>query len=156
MEILELLKKIKNIAPDSDYQLRSKALILSSPQKPKEKALIILVRALESGLAISLGAILLLIFLGGFSVIKLFSPYQMAGLNLNNMKVQAQDISNQIHLAELSYSFLGNGSSSNATIKSKEVPKATSSLQLGTSSQSSIYNFYSSLEVESALEKLSK
>ena len=84
--LIQKLKELKNIVPDAGFFMRSHNLIVRTPQIKAIKAH--LWEVLRSGLALSLGSILLIIGLGGFSYLKLnkLSPFIIGGLNTANRR----------------------------------------------------------------------
>ncbi|MCL5733408.1 MAG: hypothetical protein M1334_01945 [Patescibacteria group bacterium] len=152
MDSLESLKKLKKIEPDLRFSRESKALILSSPIRPSYGPLNLIIRSMESSLAIALGGVLLLILLGGVSLFKFLIPDQTANLNFNNIQAEAQEINTQIKLANLNYSLSPSpAKNSNSKIAAPEAStSAERVLNLSNSGASS------SLNMESALEELSK
>lgn len=104
MEIFELLKDLKNIEADPDYLIRSRAELLTRPPKVRNGAWNIFVSALQSGSAIALTGLFLLLLLGGFSITKLTSFFGAFGsLQRGALTVEAQAVDIQIQLADLNY-----------------------------------------------------
>lgn len=112
METTDLLKKLKSIQPDKDYSRKSRMVVLSHKEKtlpilylsPKE----ITMSVLRSGWAIALTAALMLLALGSFSVLKMFSPATTAVVDLTGLRAEAQAIDTQIELTNIVYVSPGN------------------------------------------------
>lgn len=155
MNSLESLKKLKTIEPDSKFSRESKALILSSPSKYSYRPLTLIIRGMESSLAIALGGVLLLILLGGVSLLKFLTPSQTASLNFNNIQAEAQEINAQIKLANLNYYLSSLDASSSEKKKQLSAPVVASSSVAG-DLNAVASSASSSLNMESALEELSK
>lgn len=155
MDSLESLKQLKKIEPDFKFSQESKLLILSSPSRPFYGPLTVILRGMESSLAIALGSILLIILLGGISIFKFLSPNQTASLNFNNIRAEAQEVNAQIKLATLNYTLTSLSASS-----SKKAAQG-SSLPLNSELKAKepgidVSGASTSLNMESALETLSQ
>ncbi|MDO8664060.1 MAG: hypothetical protein Q7K44_00690 [Candidatus Liptonbacteria bacterium] len=115
MELIELLKKLKNIKPDSDYSRKSRLVILSHGSTQltinKESRLPVFsfsfkqvaTGVLRSGWAMALTAIFLFLTIGSFSVLKILSPATTAVVDLTGLKAEAQAIDAQIELTNVVY-----------------------------------------------------
>lgn len=110
---------------------------------------------MESSLAIALGGVLLLILLGGVSLLKFLTPSQTASLNFNNIQAEAQEINAQIKLANLNYYLSSLDASSSEKKKQLSAPVVASSSVAG-DLNAVASSASSSLNMESALEELSK
>ncbi len=155
MDNLGLLKQLKKIEPDSKFSRESKLLILSSPSRPYFGPLTVILRGMESSLAIALGGILLIILLGGISIFNFLSPAQTASLNFNNIKAEAQDVNAQIKLANLNYTL------TSLSVSSPKKASGGSNLPLNSELKAGelgadISATSTSLNIESALEALSR
>ncbi|MBI4085382.1 MAG: hypothetical protein HY432_02685 [Candidatus Liptonbacteria bacterium] len=126
MEPIELLKKFKNLEPDPDYTKRSRNLILSNgrwagfPVSMKE----ITMGIFKSGWSIALTAAMLLLAVGSFSALKIFSPVRNSVVDITGLKAEAEAIDAQIELGNVVYtSALGIENKTSTT--SIASPKAT-------------------------------
>ncbi len=155
MDSFESLKQLKKIEPDSKFSQESKLLILSSPSRSFYGPLTVILRGMESSLAIALGSILLIILLGGISIFKFLSPNQTASLNFNNIKAEAQEVNAQIKLANLNYTLTSlSASSSKKASEGSSLPFSPELKAGGLGVDASAASI--SLNIESALENLSQ
>lgn len=102
--IEQKLKELKNISPDPGYTRRSRSLIVEAPitQKPLSPWRFV-VASFQSGSAIVLTAVLLLIIIGGFSAWKLISPFRLDSLDPASLRAEAEAVDIQIELTNLAY-----------------------------------------------------
>lgn len=100
MNSLDILKKLKEIAPERYYMERSRTQILTTERPRKLSAWKVLVESLEAGSAMVLAGALLVLIFGGFSGIK---PLNIASLNPTNLRAEADAIDMQIQLTNISY-----------------------------------------------------
>ena len=115
MELIELLKKLKNIKPDSDYSRKSRLVILSHREnhmpvfsfsfygEQRRTIKQVATGVLHSGWAMALTAIFLFLTIGSFSVLKILSPATTAVVDLTGLKAEAQAIDAQIELTNVVY-----------------------------------------------------
>ncbi len=122
MNSLEILKKLKEIAPERYYTERSRAQILSTEQPRRLSPWKIFAESLEAGSAMVLAGALLILILGGFSGINVLN---IASLNPTSLKAEADAIDMQIELTDLSYQ-----SFARAAASGKEVVSAMSAFSL--------------------------
>lgn len=103
-KIIDKLKELKNISPETGFVRQSLEIILSVSQS-KRSILGHLLESFRYSLALSLGAILLVIGLGGFSYLHLndLSPVLVGSLNSKNLLSEAQKTDFSIKLAEAKY-----------------------------------------------------
>ncbi len=114
MELNEILKKLKNVAPDSDYSRKSKAIILSQRQRQSFSFSIkdIAAGVFRSGWSMALAAVLLLLAIGSFSALKtIISPATTAVVDVAGLRAEAEVIDAQIQLTNINYSSLENKTS---------------------------------------------
>ncbi|TSC60592.1 MAG: hypothetical protein LiPW15_470 [Parcubacteria group bacterium LiPW_15] len=100
MNSLEILKKLKEIAPERYYAERSRAQILATEQPRRLSPWKIFAESMEAGSAMVLAGALLILILGGFSGINVLN---IASLNPTSLKAEADAIDMQIQLTDLSY-----------------------------------------------------
>lgn len=168
MEILDLLKNLKKIEPDKEYQKRSLEIILSDSHLPvaavlEQSRMAVLWETLKLGSAIVLASLLLLLISGGFSGGN-SSQFNVASLNSGDLQAEAQAVDIQIRLTNIVYSetFSNRGSTAQSIGENKtstvqaapsEVEKqAVEKVQeLGLTVSSS-----SKVSVDEALDKLSQ
>lgn len=159
MDLLETLKKFKKLEPEAGYTLRSRKIILSHGKARswflfKET----LVSILQSGSAIALTAVLLVLVLGGFSVWKFFSATNPVGIDVAGLRAEAEAIGIQIQLTNIAYQESGllNETSTiplsnllpRQTTKSPRAAKQTENLPVSSTSTSVL--------IDEALDKLSQ
>ncbi|GEM_PF-6669398 len=107
MEITELLKKIKSVEANNDYSRKSRGVILSHIKEEIFDSKItvggIIAGVFRSGWTIALTAVFLFLAIGGFSVMKIFSPATTAVVDITGLKAEAQAIDAQIELTNIAY-----------------------------------------------------
>lgn len=105
MDLLESLKKLKNIGPDSNYTRNSKDFILRT--EPGLPLLLgarrLFFKGLESGAALALAGISVILILGGSYLTKISPFFGARSLDLASLKAEAQNIDIQINLTNLNY-----------------------------------------------------
>lgn len=111
MELIDILKKLRAIKADSGYIKESRSFILSSG-KHNEPNLAFFAKELaigvfRSGWSIALTAVLLLLTMGSFSIIKVLHPVTTAVVDVAGMKAEAQAIDAQIELTGVEYAAIG-------------------------------------------------
>ena len=158
MELHDILKQLKTIEPDAEYARRSKERILAVAKGDFTAPRIIdwrmVVRTLQSGTAIALAGILLLIAVGGFSVWTFLKPFGLAGLDPAGLRAEAQAIDIQLQIAGLEYEDLEivqDESSGGVPRVMMIVPSASSDAPAESSTSSE-----DAVGVDDALEILSK
>ena len=106
MNLLELLKKLKEIEPDKHYTQESRSVILSTPLKEKSPSYFdwptILSPAYFKKMATFSIGLTVLVIIGG-AVINFLSPVKFSSLDPATLKAEAEAIDIQIHLANLTY-----------------------------------------------------
>lgn len=108
MDLYDSLKNIKNISPDSEYSAKSRGIILQTTPLPYKRDPLRVFRwvgeSLQFGSAIALTGLLLMLVVGGFSILSRFLTLNdLAALNINEIQAEAQNVDMQIELASLSY-----------------------------------------------------
>jgi hypothetical protein len=103
MDVVEILKKLKDIKPRKEFTETSRVLILNTAPKPKLNFWNILIKNIELGASLALAGLLIFLVIGGFSAWKMFSPIQISNIDPSALKAEAQAIDMQIQLANLSY-----------------------------------------------------
>src|SRR3990167_4340914 len=93
METTELLKKLKNIKPDTDYSRKSRMVILSNDLKESRLPVLsfsfrqIATGVLRSGWSMALTAVFLLLAIGSFSILKILTPATTAVVDLTGVNI---------------------------------------------------------------------
>ncbi|MDP3948810.1 MAG: hypothetical protein Q8Q17_02575 [bacterium] len=149
METIELLKKLKNIKPDTDYSRKSRLVILSNDLKESRLPVLsfsfygeqrrtirqIAAGVLHSGWSMALTAVFLLLAIGSFSILKILTPATTAVVDLTGLRAEAQAIDARIELTNIVYSESINieNKTSTSSIISREVksPGAVTTKQAG-------------------------
>lgn len=103
MDVIKILKNLKNIEPGKEFTETSRSLILNVTPKPKSGFLNILVKNLELGVSLALAGLLIFLIVGGFSAWRIFSPMQISNIDPVALRAEAQAIDIQIQLANLNY-----------------------------------------------------
>ncbi|MEK7212663.1 MAG: hypothetical protein AAB686_03220 [Patescibacteria group bacterium] len=105
MNLIQLIRKLKSIEPDPAYTRRSRSLIVETPMtvRPIMNLWQVVVRGLQFGSAIALTGVLLILVLGGFSVWKALSPFQLTSLDPASLKAEAEAVDAQIQITEIVY-----------------------------------------------------
>lgn len=167
MELIELLKKLKNIKPDSDYSRKSRMVVLSC----KENRLPIFSFSLKeiasgvlhSGWAMALTAIFLFLTIGSFSVLKILSPATTAVVDLTGLKAEAQAIDAQIELTNVVYNasvgIENKTSTSSIILRETKSPKAATKQagdEVRSNAADSTENVPAQQTIDSALDILSR
>jgi hypothetical protein len=102
MHIEDLLKQLKTIEPDAHYALSSRSEILSHARTRRTGWRAVLVGVIQSGSAIALTGIMILLLGGAFSL-RGFLARQGGFLDRQSLQAEAQAIDIQIQLANVSY-----------------------------------------------------
>lgn len=153
MNIENLLKQLKTLEPDQKYVLRSRAEILSRPQEVAMGWRAVLVGVLQSGSAIALTGVMILVLGGAFSVRGYLSR---AGglLDRQGLQAEAQAIDIQIELANVSYAnFRSAGNSVLKPVSPASAPAAVAAKSDATSTPPAATST-PDMSVDDALEML--
>lgn len=104
LKLIEKLKDLRGIDPDADFFRRSYELIIISPQI-KNGVKHHLWESFRMSIALSLGSLLAIIALGGFSYLKLdkLSPFIIGGLNTKSLISEAERAGQAFELTEAKY-----------------------------------------------------
>ena len=97
---------MKKIEPDGSYTRTSKARILGGPSwfaLPRRHPARIILQALQSGSAIALTGITLILVLGGLSLWRILDLVGLSGLDPAGLRAEAQAVDSQIELSNLNY-----------------------------------------------------
>lgn len=107
----EILKQLRKITPDSGYSARAKEHILMSAPLPAQSGRLRSFAAFfsEHKLRVAMIAMVLVLFVGGFSVIQLLNPFKASPLDPSRLKVEAQAIDIQLQIANVGYEAPANG-----------------------------------------------
>src|SRR3990167_5273779 len=143
METTELLKKLKNIKPDTDYSRKSRMVILSNDLKESRLPVLsfsfygeqrrtirqIATGVLHSGWSMALTAVFLLLAIGSFSILKILTPATTAVVDITGLRAEAQAIDARIELTNIVYNpsadIENKTSTSSITTPNAEPQKAT-------------------------------
>ena len=103
-KLINKLRELKNIAPRAEFVKQSLEIILSISQSKKPLVKHIM-ESFRYSLALSLGTILLVVALGGFSYLHLnsLSPVLVGSLNTKSLLSEAEKTDFSIKLAEAQY-----------------------------------------------------
>lgn len=148
MNSLEILKKLKEIAPERYYAERSRTQILATEQPRRLSPWRIFAESLEAGSAMVLAGALLVLILGGFSGINVLN---IASLNPTSLKAEADAIDMQIQLTDLSYQ-----SFARAVASKKEPIAAMSAFSLMSLEDSATTTTSTVVGIDDALRALSE
>lgn len=161
MDLIDTIKKLKNIEADKGFTRTSRSLILNTRRETKLNFNFwsLLLRSIELGASLALAGLLIFMTLGGFSAWRFLSPLQItANLDPVSLRAEAQAIDIQIQLANLNYNEgalgLKSGESTPASIgQSKQGEGAAAANTSPKTENSSTTN---ALSVDEALQKLSE
>ena len=103
MNLLELLKKLKEIEPDSNYTRKSRLVILSTPLAKKLRYASPWLPQLKFIGAFALASLAFFILLGGFSSSKFGAPLKLSNLDPTGLKAEAEAIDIQIQITDIHY-----------------------------------------------------
>ena len=104
MDLLNLLKKLKNIEANPQYVRSSRRMILGTLPTARPMSVgAFLLQSFQTGSTIALAGILLLLIVGGFSVGQLLTPFRLSSLNPKSLEAEAHAIDIQIKLTDLNY-----------------------------------------------------
>lgn len=99
-----LLKKFKDIQPDSEFKERSRALILISPQTSFHPPIFrAILNTLQYGTAFGLTTVLIFLILGGLSILnqKIFAPAILSNLDPESINKEVETLN--IQLSQVNY-----------------------------------------------------
>jgi len=102
-DLNEIFKKIRNINPDPDYVRKSRFLILESKPLKATGFWSFVFHNLQFGSVVAVTAALVLLILGGFSVLNFLSPFRLTSLDTISLRAEADAIDLQVEIADLSY-----------------------------------------------------
>ncbi len=125
-KIIQKLKRLQSITPDSGYTRRSRSLLVTAPitQKPLSPWRV-LVTSFQFGSAIALTAVLLIVIIGGFSAWKLISPFRLGSLDPASLQAEAEAVDIQIQLTNLAYPEKAPGAAAESTVRAIRAPETT-------------------------------
>lgn len=103
--IIKILQRLKAIEPSHEFKQRSLTLILDTPQNYKAPLFKNFFRAFQFSGALVMASLLIVIILGGLSILnlKIFSPAMLASLDTNNLNEELKDMDLKLKLSEVSY-----------------------------------------------------
>ena len=157
MDVIKILKKLKNIEPGKEFTETSRRLILNVAPKPELGFWNILVKNLELGASLALAGLLIFLIVGGFSAWRIFSPMQISNIDPTALRAEAQAIDIQIQLANLNYKTIAPPKSGESTPPSATA--ATGAAAPGSQTESGPRANASTsipLTIDEALQKLSE
>ncbi len=103
MDLLNTLKKFKNIQPERGYAEKSRSLVLSVKREARFNVWNIALRNIELGATFALAGVLILLIVGGFSSWEGAAPLYISNLDPAGLKAEATAIDIQIQLMNLDY-----------------------------------------------------
>ncbi len=105
MKLFDILKQFKSIAPDEQFAARTKRDVLASPQQEPlaVRGVFAVFRMVETGVAVALAGLFILILTGGLGKGGSISPVQYSVIDPTDLRAEAQAIDTQIKLADISY-----------------------------------------------------
>ncbi len=160
MDLLNTLKKLKNIEADNGYTEKSRSLILNTRHKKEFNIWSLMLRNLELGVTFALAGVLILLILGSFSPWKSMAPLQMSNLDPAGLKAEANAIDIQIQLMNLNYAGTVGAKSAESTIQSSPATLQTNPAEpaQGGSANAAPSNASTSntISIDEALLKLSE
>lgn len=157
MNILTILKQLKNIEPDREFSRKSRSLVLG---RESEKRLTLgewILNNLGAAAALALASVLIFVIIGGFSNWKIFSPLKLSSLDPASLRAEAEAIDIQIKLSNVGYSAPNLIKQAESTLSA--APQGAKGSQVsGLNASSSSTNSTSSeaLSIDQALDKLSQ
>ena len=171
MKLFDILKQFKSIAPDAQFSERTKRDVLAAPQREPlaVRGILSVFHMVETGVAVALAGLFILILTGGLGGGNSISPVQYSVIDPTGLRAEAQAIDIQIKLADVSYpqvtSTAGVASSAEASALTQALSKvlapksATSTAASATSSASGATSTSTAstttLSVDQALQQLS-
>ena len=157
MDLLNTLKKFKNIKPDKNYAASSRSLILNAGREAKFNVWRLILRNVELGATFALAGILILLMLGGFSPWENIVPLQISNLDPSGLKAEANAIDIQIQLMNLNYGEALGAKSAESTLQSSVVaPRVNPPTQNESVSASGNASTSNAISIDEALQKLSE
>jgi hypothetical protein len=104
MDLINLLKELKQIEADRAYTSRSRSLIVGT-SRPGGVAGVwrTVVHSIQFGSAVALASVLLILIVGGFSAWQAFSPFKLSSLDPASLRAEAQAVDIQIQLTDIAY-----------------------------------------------------
>lgn len=105
MELVEVLKKLKKIEANADYTRKSRQLIMGNEKNawPVFSLKHFAANIFQSGSAIAMTAMILLLVFGSFSLWKIFSRGNPIAIELAGLQAEARAIDIQIQLTGIAY-----------------------------------------------------
>ncbi len=176
MELFEILKQCRLIKPDEAFTERSRRAVLASSQFESQtsmgifKARRFIFRFVETGAALALAGLFIVLIMGGFSGTAI-APVRFSAIDPKVLRAEAQAIDAQINLASLNYSEPAAVAESTQKIadslhkdkndKASSIAPATSTVSVPSSTNDVSSSFSSSfssstLSIDQALEELTK
>ena len=155
MDLFETLKQFKIIKPDVTFTEKSKRAVLASLPLGRPgvvgifKAQRFIFRIVETGAALALAGLFIVLITGGFSG-STISPVRFSAIDPQTLRAEAQAIDAQIYLASLNYSEPA------LVAESTQKLAATIYKKSGVTVASSTVNTSSTVSIDQALEALSK
>lgn len=150
MNLLKLLKKLKEIEPDKHYTEKSRSVILSTPLAKKLKYASPWLPQLKFIGAFSLASLIFFMLLGGFSNSKFSAPLKLSNLDPTGLKAEADAIDIQIQITDIHYR-----ESSGAENESTAPLTPSKAENLGLKNQASSSST-PEITIDEALDKLSE
>jgi len=102
MNTKEFFDHLKQIVPDPGYAARSRRAVLFG-ERTQLAPWSLIVRAFQSGSALALAGVLILVIAGGFSSLDLLSPLKLSSFDPHALEAEAQAVDIQIHLTDIDY-----------------------------------------------------
>src|SRR5271157_5112618 len=103
MDLLNLLKKLKNIEPDPRYTAESRSRIIGTSPSGVGGVWRAVLHSIQFGSAVALASVLLILIVGGFSAWQAFSPLKLSSLDPASLRAEAQAVDIQIQLTDIAY-----------------------------------------------------
>ncbi len=102
--LISKIKELRSMMPDADFFHRSSEMIFITPQIRRNMSTHFW-ESFRMSVALSLGSLLLIIAVGGFSYLKLdkFSPFIIGGLNTKSIVAEAERAGSMFEIAEAKY-----------------------------------------------------
>lgn len=123
MELHDLLKNLKEILPDADYARRSRHLVLSSKGEVFRPISVrqFFLQIAQTGPALALAVVLLLLIAGGVSTSNYFSPITLSSLDPVSLRAEADAIDIQIQLMNIGYAEPQNAETTSTVAESAKI-----------------------------------
>lgn len=165
MDILETLRSLKSIQPDSDYTLRSRQAILNTPPValPWYRQLPLVWEDAVRSPALSL-ALLVLAFAGSIGFARMFAPTSAVGsLDTRALEAEAEAVDIQLTLTNLQYQELAEleaatrkSPATRPSLTKKPAPKTEAQEPVGLTGENAPATTSTNLAIDQALEELSQ